>query len=1533
MPTLADLFVRIRGNQREVRSDVETLRGDLQQVGRMRVAPKIQVPQQALNDLKGFESRLAALGRTRTKLAVDTAAARSDVTTLTNQLQRLQRQRHDVPVALQGKVDEQIRQVKRELEVATRRHNTIPLKVERIDTSMATIRGELDRLRKTVEIPAEVVDPHIGAQVAKIRQQATSSLEAAGTEGGHRFSGAFTRFGPAAVGTAIGGLATGGVLALGAVGAAAGRMGLDVASGNEQARISFTTMLGSAQKADKFLRQLQKFAAQTPFEFPELQTAASSLISAGINASKVIPIMRTLGDVTSGMGTGSEGVQRATVALQQMNAAGRITGEDLNQLRDAGIPVYDLLAKATGKSKAEVVALAQAGKLGRKELGQMMKALETGAGLERFSGLMDKQSHSLAGMASTLKDTLGQGLARAIAPTFPLIKAGLEGMSNAAASMMPVVSRAIKAFVNDVEIVQTVTDSVFRALRHGFEDDTGTGWGNRLVYAAEAVRNGFLLVSHAVGPFLRSEIMPRLKGIGTAFQGLWRTVQPIAMQIGAAIQSAFGGGGGGKALGALKDYVLTVLNLIKVGIETTTRVISFIWQHWGSNITTVVKTSFGLALTVLTDALKSLAGVLKFFTALMQGDWSGAWAGLKQSMDAQLHGIVAIATGIWKILRVTTIAALGALWKEVVTAFGRAWQSLTDSFNQVRAAVGGALSQVGRTVSGAFAGMQAAVVGTLTRLWGSITGVLTGIGRSISGALTSIGRTISALMQPWIEVAKIVFTAITTIIILALGAVKAVVTASWRFVFNNIIRPVWNQITGQFNRASAIVRGAWNAMWGAVKNTARAAWNWVYGNVIAPVWARIRAAFNLGSVVLRAAWNVMWAVVKNTVRAAWNWVHTTIVAVWNRIRATYNAGSAALRAIWNAMWTAVKNTVRAAWNWVHNNVIAPVFGRIRGTFSAGSSSVRGTWSGLFTSVKNTARSGIDWAYSHINSVLGRIKGAFNSAKGYIARVWGGVRSAVSGPINWVKDHVYNSPLVPVWNRVAGLVGAKRLQPFRAGGITRAANDAIYGVRPNYTPGRDTHAIEVGGGEAIMRPEWTAAAGEAYVNAANQASRTGGIKRAREFIATVGLPGERFARGGIVGWLSRTFGGAINAVKNIASRVKDWALGGLRSAAGAALGPVRSAINARLHGTGVADTMRAVANKAIDLVLDKIKSSEDSAAATGVGSNRRMSWKGGTFTERFVNTLKAAEMRARAGFSIFQGGFRPATSYSGTSHQGDAVDLAPITAAVVRALRLSGVAAWRRGPKQGFTPHIHGVPLPGFGFAAGSGIWQAQNYLAGGDGLGGRDYEARVPRPTAVSGGASVSGGVKSVAQQLLRLHGWEAQFPSLDYIVNHESGWNVRARNPSSGAYGLGQALPASKMRPFGADYLTSANTQLRWMMSYIGSRYGNPNNAAAFWRAHHWYDKGGIVPLADGAVVRGGRGGVLATIGEGKRDELVTPLPRGWQQARPATDPALTRLAAAMEAGRTGPAFHFTTYNPISEPESVTTNKALQRVAALGLV
>ncbi|MFJ2191616.1 transglycosylase SLT domain-containing protein [Kitasatospora sp. NPDC087861] len=80
------------------------------------------------------------------------------------------------------------------------------------------------------------------------------------------------------------------------------------------------------------------------------------------------------------------------------------------------------------------------------------------------------------------------------------------------------------------------------------------------------------------------------------------------------------------------------------------------------------------------------------------------------------------------------------------------------------------------------------------------------------------------------------------------------------------------------------------------------------------------------------------------------------------------------------------------------------------------------------------------------------------------------------------------------------------------------------------------------------------------------------------------------------------------------------------------------------------------------------------------------------------------------------------------------------------------------------------------------------------------------------------------------------QLASFSQIVSHESGWSVTATNPSSGSYGLGQALPASKMASAGADWKTNPSTQIKWALDYMNSRYGSPNAAWAFWQTHHWY-------------------------------------------------------------------------------------------------
>ncbi|MFH9223365.1 transglycosylase SLT domain-containing protein [Streptomyces lydicus] len=80
------------------------------------------------------------------------------------------------------------------------------------------------------------------------------------------------------------------------------------------------------------------------------------------------------------------------------------------------------------------------------------------------------------------------------------------------------------------------------------------------------------------------------------------------------------------------------------------------------------------------------------------------------------------------------------------------------------------------------------------------------------------------------------------------------------------------------------------------------------------------------------------------------------------------------------------------------------------------------------------------------------------------------------------------------------------------------------------------------------------------------------------------------------------------------------------------------------------------------------------------------------------------------------------------------------------------------------------------------------------------------------------------------------QFQCFSNIVDHESGWNYRATNASSGAYGLVQALPGSKMSSAGSDWQTNPATQIKWGLNYMNDRYGSPCGAWSFWQANSWY-------------------------------------------------------------------------------------------------
>jgi hypothetical protein len=99
------------------------------------------------------------------------------------------------------------------------------------------------------------------------------------------------------------------------------------------------------------------------------------------------------------------------------------------------------------------------------------------------------------------------------------------------------------------------------------------------------------------------------------------------------------------------------------------------------------------------------------------------------------------------------------------------------------------------------------------------------------------------------------------------------------------------------------------------------------------------------------------------------------------------------------------------------------------------------------------------------------------------------------------------------------------------------------------------------------------------------------------------------------------------------------------------------------------------------------------------------------------------------------------------------------------------------------------------------------------------------------------GTAQRIAYNMMASFGFDpkTQFGCLDQMWARESGWNYQAYN-ASGAYGIPQALPGSKMASAGADWQTNPATQIKWGLGYIKSIYGTPCNAWAFWQAHGYY-------------------------------------------------------------------------------------------------
>lgn len=231
----------------------------------------------------------------------------------------------------------------------------------------------------------------------------------------------------------------GGIKALGSAIAGIGKAfagamkdGIEYNAQMESYTSSFTTMLGDQAKAQKLVNDLKKEAAATPFGMQDLAGAVQTLMSFGMSAEDAQKHMKQLGDISQG---NVENFKSLTLAFAQASSTGKLTGQDLMQMINAGFNPLEEISRKTGKSIGELKEEMAKGGISAEMLADAFESATAEGG--RFSGAMEAQSKTLSGQLSTLEDNvaslkgqLAEGLSTMLSGTvLPMVNGWVEELS------------------------------------------------------------------------------------------------------------------------------------------------------------------------------------------------------------------------------------------------------------------------------------------------------------------------------------------------------------------------------------------------------------------------------------------------------------------------------------------------------------------------------------------------------------------------------------------------------------------------------------------------------------------------------------------------------------------------------------------------------------------------------------------------------------------------------------------------------------------------------------------------------------------------------------------------------------------------------------------------------------------------------------------------------------------------------------------------------------------------------------------------
>ncbi|MDT2738104.1 tape measure protein [Enterococcus pseudoavium] len=554
-----------------------------------------------------------------------------------------------------------------------------------------------------------------------------------------------------------------------------------------------------------------------------------------------------------------------------------------------------------------------------------------------------------------------------------------------------------------------------------------------------------------------------------------------------------------------------------------------------------------------------------------------------------------------------------------------------------------------------------------------------------------------------------------------------------------------------------------------------------------------------------------WRDIKNAISKPVNEAREDVLEILNNMRAKASG-----------IFERIKSNTRSAWNAIKRYTIEPIQDAYRSVTKA-VGNIYSEVSKYWDRLKQSTFEKFDNIVSYMKKVPGRIGAAFRDGKEsvgngvravaqYMIDILGKGVNGVIGGINWVlkKVDAPKSVRISEWD----------VPKFATGGTHRGGimmvNDGDGEELVRYPDGK----MEIPKGRNVLM---NAAPGTQVLN----------HQQTKAFAQTFGIP---MYANGIVSNISDFFKDTWGNIKDVGEDVMD--------AIEHPVEFVKKAISKHVdikatHPTF--DIATGGVKKVTDGAMEWIKSKIAEFGTVESGSFDGAMNANGVY-DYLVKVAQKVIGKFGNGFYV-SSGYRPGDQYHHGKHQ--AIDIA-IPGSILNPLYTKAANyAFEKFPKEVGYVITNGMVRDRMGYTHGgtSGKWvpwgstDHDNHVH----ISGRMGSGDIYHGNTNSGGtnAKPTGG----HQNWMKQAGFSpSEYAAIDYIVNHESSWNPQAVNASSGAYGLPQSLPASKLASAGSDWRTNPITQLKWMRNYVNERYGGANGALSFWKANHWYANGGEV-------------------------------------------------------------------------------------------